>query len=890
VTDFRDYAADEVLRDGGSIHIRAIRPQDKALLQEAFSRLSPRSVHFRFFGAKRRLSEEELARFTELDFVRNVGLVGTLRDDGGEHIIGVGRYMSTAENRAEVAFAVSDEHQGRGIGTALLEHLASIARANGIRELEADVLGENNQMLRVFRKSGFVATRSIEAGVVHLKFPTDETAEFLSASLEREIAASAGSVRHLLRPESIAVFGAAANSDSMGSVLLANLRRGGFTGAIHPIHPTSKEVGGLAAFATVGAIGHPVELALIDLPAAEVSAAVADCARAGVRAVAVLSAGFADLSEAGRGAQHELVELVRHSGLRLLGPKSLGVVNTDAQVRLCAIVAHGEPRPGNVAISVQSSGLAAAILDFAAGRSLGLSSFVSLGNKADVSGNDVLSYWLSDERTAVIALYLESFGNPRRFAQIAPRVARAKPIVALKAGWRHGGREESIGVRATIDGAVDALFQQAGVIRSETIEEFFDVLTLLSCQPLPRGPRVAVVTNSYGPGLLLADALAARGLELALLDPGTADALARQLGREAKMESINPVDLGEGSAAEGYEQALAVVAADACVDAVIAVYVPSLAASMEEVATAIARGAGAVAAEKTVLTVFISAHEAPQALHGGLRGRLPAYSFPENAALALSAAEHYARWRSRARGRAVELDRTAAGVVRAIVERARGGSERSAWLDARDFAAVLRAADIPCAEPVVVTPDEAGELAETIGYPLAAKAIAAGLHRRSEVGCIVLGLDSRPAVERGVETLRQRTKALGLALEGVLLQREYGGGIEAIVAVSADTQFGPTIVCGLGGILVEVVRDLAVRLPPITDLDAAAMVRELRATRLLDGYRGVGPGDRGALEAILTRVSALVEIVPEIVELELSPIKILAPGEGAVVLGGRLRV
>jgi predicted CoA-binding protein/GNAT superfamily N-acetyltransferase len=394
-TDARSYEAEETLRDGGSIHLRAIRPDDKGRLIEHFQQLSQRSVYFRFFGAKRRLTDEELKRFTEPDFVRHAGLVATLLEDGQEHIIGVGRYIARdddgAPHRAEVAFAVADAHQGRGIGTILLEHLVPLARANGITEFEADVLGENNQMLDVFAKSGFVVRRSLEAGVVHVSFPTAETQEFLQASLARERAAAAQSIRSFLNPRSVAVVGASRHHRTIGGALLANLKRDGFTGPIYPVNPRATEVDGLRCYPSVSAIGAPVDLAVVAVPAAAVEDVVADCARADVRGVVVISSGFAEASESGRVVQQRVAQFVRESGMRMVGPNCMGVLNTDPAVSLNATFAPIWPAAGSIGMSSQSGALGLAILDYVRELNIGISTFVSVGNKADVSSNDLLS-------------------------------------------------------------------------------------------------------------------------------------------------------------------------------------------------------------------------------------------------------------------------------------------------------------------------------------------------------------------------------------------------------------------------------------------------------------------------------------------------------------------
>ncbi len=894
--DPRHYATEAILRDGSSIHIRALRPGDKALLLAHFQHLSQQSVYFRFFGAKKRLTDEELARFTELDFVHQVALVATLGVGHDERFVGVGRYNAVGEDGgkptcAEVAFAVLDEFQGRGVGTLLLEHLAPIAYANGITEFEADVLGENNRMLEVFARSGFKVKRSLEAGVFHISFPTKETDSVRTASLQRERTAAAQSVRSLLNPRSVAVVGASRHRGTIGAALIGNLKRDGFTGPIYPVNPNAEEIGGLRAYPSVSAIGAPIDLAIIAAPAAAVETAVIDCAQAGVRGIVVISAGFAESSEEGREAQRRLTELVRASGMRMVGPNCMGVLNTDPAVSLNGTFAPTWPPAGNIGMSSQSGALGLAILDYVHGRNIGISTFVSVGNKADVSSNDLLAYWAEDQSTDVIVLYLESFGNPRKFAVIAPEIARRKPIVAVKSGRSAAGTRAASShsaALANLDVAVDALFEQAGVIRTSTLEELFDVVTLLATQPLPPGRRVGVVTNAGGPGILLADACEAHGLELPQLEEKTLATLRSFLPPQASL--ANPIDMIASATPEQFTRAIEAVGNDATVDALIVIYIPPMVTQPEEVAAAIARGAGSVPADKPLLTVFISSRGAPPMLSKGSRGRLPSYSFPENAALALAAAERYARWRERPRGSALSLDPFAAGAIRAVIDRVLANATGPLWLQPKDLATVLKAAGIQFATSEQTAPADAVATAQHLGFPLVAKAIAPGVIHKSDVGGVILGLTSAKQVAAAVKTLERRMQAIGASLEGVLLQREVAGGIEAIIGVTTDPIFGPLLVCGLGGVMVELLRDVAFRLPPVTDVDAAEMLGKLRAGKLLDGYRGLPPGDRAALVSVIQRISALVELVPELVELDLNPVKVLAPGKGAIAVDGRMHV
>jgi acetyl coenzyme A synthetase (ADP forming)-like protein len=895
VMDAHHYSKDELLRDGASIRVRAIRPDDKPRLIKHFESLSARSVQFRFFGAKRRLTDAELQRFTEPDFVHHVALVATLLGGDGERIIGVGRYFQLEPaagqpRRAEVAFAVLDEFHGRGIGTLLLEHLGRIARDAGIEEFAADVLGENNRMLEVFAQSGWKVARSIDSGVVHVTFPTAETEEYRRASQSREMAAAARSIEPILNPRSVALVGASRRAGSIGATLLQNLRNT-FTGSIYPVNPNTDSVDGLRCHASVGAIGAPVDLAVIAVPAAAVEEAVADCARSGVRGVVVISAGFGEVSAAGRAAEQRLRQIARHSGMRMVGPNCMGVLNTDAAVQLNATFAPGFPPAGNVSMLSQSGALGLAILDYVQTLGVGIATFLSAGNKVDVSSNDLLAYWSQDERTRVIVLYLESFGNPRRFARIAPEVGRAKPIVAVKSGRSAAGTRAASShsaALASLDVAAGALFEQAGVIRTDTLEEMFGVVALLSNQPLPAGRRVGAITNAGGPGILLADACEAKGLELPTLAPETVDKLRSFLPPQAGLS--NPVDMIASATPEHYTRTIAAVGADPNVDALVIIHVPVLRRGAEETAAAIAAGAETVPPEKPVLNVFLSSRQPPAALRGCARGALPSYTFPENAAMALAAAERYSRWRARPRGSILELDGFAENAIRAVIDRVLSATTEPCWLSHKDLDLVLRAAGIEYAASEQVPPAAAQATAEQLGYPLVMKAVAPGIVHKSDLGGVILGLDSPEAVARAVGDITARMRANGVDLKEVLLQREVAEGIEALVGVTTDPTFGPLVVCGLGGVLVELLRDVSFRLTPVSDIDAAEMLDRLRSSRLLDGYRGAPPSDRAALTAIIQRVSALVEVVPEITELDLNPVKVLAPGKGAVVVDARMRV
>jgi len=886
------YFAEEVLSDGGSIVIRAIHSDDGQRLLEHFKHLSPESVYFRFMGPKRTLGEAELKRLTDLDFRDRVGLAATLRNGGEERIIGVGRYVRGKDPiRAEIAFAVLDEYQGRGIGTLLLEHLSRIAHAAGTVEFEANVLGDNRRMLEVFAQSGFKVRRSFESGVVHVYLPTEETPDLLRASQARERAATARSIARLLCPRSVAVVGASQDQSKIGGAILATLRRGGFTGPIYPINPGSDEVQGLRSFSSVSAVGAPIDLAVIVVPPERVEATIVECANVGVKGVVVITSGFAEIGDAGRSVERRLVELVRGSGMRMVGPNCMGILNTDPAISLNATFAPGVPPPGNVGMFSESGALGIVALDYARRRNLGLSSFISAGNRADVSPNDMLAYWAGDPRTAVIVLYLEGFGNPRKFARIAPAVARNKPIVAIKAGRSAAGTRAAMShsaALANLDVAVEALFEQAGVIRTNTFEEMFDVVTLLSTAPLLEGARIGVVTNAGGPGILFADACEARGLELPKFADETIARLRASLPSRAGF--ANPIDMTASASPDDYEHTIAEVGADPNVDALAVIYVPPMVTRPVEIAAAVARGAGHLPNAKPLLAVFLTSDAAPAQLHTGPRGAIPSYSFPENAALALAAANRYAKWRRRPRGEVLALGEFEASAIRSVVDRVLALGETQGWLAPNDLAVVLGAVGIDVAVAHECSAEDAPAAAERLGFPVVAKVIAPGVLHKSDVGGVIIGLKSCAEVATAVGSLRHRMIAIGANLEGVLLQREVSGGIEALVGVTTDPTFGSLIVCGTGGVTAEVYKDVAFRLHPVTDVDASEMLAGLRLSRLLDGYRGAPPGDREALKSVICKVSALVEVVPELAELDLNPVRVLAPGRGAIVLDARMRV
>ncbi len=896
MNEIRHYRREVVLRDGKSILVRAIRPSDKPLLLDLFHGLSQRSIHFRYMSARRELSEKEQVHWTEVDFASHVALVALSQEGGEERVVGVGRYIlvdGTGQRPAEVAFEVPDREQGRGIGTILLEHLARIAQQAGITHFQAEVLADNARMLDVFGDSGFELKQALESNIVHVVFPTRETDRFLHVSLERERRAAGESVRVFFQPHSVAVVGASREEGTIGRALLDNLVRCGFRGPVYPVNPSAREIAGLPCAAKVSEIGAPVDLAVIAVPAAAVPGVLEDCARSGVRGVVVISSGFAEATPEGRAIERQMRELARGAGMRMVGPNCMGVLSTDPAVSLNATFSPVFPPPGNVSMLTQSGALGLAMLDYAEKLNIGIAGFVSVGNKADVSGNDLLSYWQDDPRTKVVVLYLESFGNPRKFARLAPAVARTKPIVAVKSGRSAAGTRAASShsaALASLDVGVDALFAQAGVIRTTTLEEMFDVVALLSSQPVPKGARVGVVTNAGGPGILLADACEAHGLVLPQLSPATLERLRAILPPQAGLS--NPIDMIASASPAVYEQVIEAVGADDSVDALVAIYVPPLVTRPEEVAAAIARAAGSVPADKPIATVYMSSRGTPPELSRGPRGPIPSYAFPENAALALAAAVRYGRWRARPVVPSAVLEPDVEQTVRAIAGRLRRDMPAGGWLSAEDLAELLDAIGVPMApfrrtgldvEAVVAAGDE-------LGYPVVLKAVAAELLHKTDAGGVALGLDSADSLRRASNQMASRLQEAGIALQGFLVQRQVAPGLEALVGVTTDPSLGPLLVAGLGGVQVELFRDVAFRLTPVSELDAAEMLDELKARALLDGFRGSPPADRAALTRVILRIGALVEAMPELAELDLNPVMVLGPGQGAIAVDGRLRL
>ncbi|MER7403576.1 GNAT family N-acetyltransferase [Streptomyces sp. NPDC000070] len=911
------WEADVVLRDGGTARIRPITVDDAERLVSFYEQVSDESKYYRFFAPYPRLSAKDVHRFTHHDFVDRVGLAATV---GGEFIATVrydrigtdGTPASAPADEAEVAFLVQDAHQGRGVASALLEHIAAVARERGIRRFAAEVLPANTKMIKVFTDAGYTQKRSFEDGVVRLEFDLEPTDRSLAVQYAREHRAEARSVQRLLAPGSVAVIGAGRTPGGVGRSVLGNIRDAGFTGRLHAVNKAlpegQKELDGVPAHRSVRDIDGTVDLAVVAVPAEHVPEVVTECGEHGVQGLVVVSAGYAESGTEGRERQRALVRQARTYGMRIIGPNAFGIINTSPRVRLNASLAPETPRPGRIGLFAQSGAIGIALLSRLHRRGggvtgvTGVSTFVSSGNRADVSGNDVLQYWYEDPDTDVVLMYLESIGNPRKFTRLARRTAAAKPLVVVQ-GARHAAAPQGHAVRATRlpHATVSALLRQAGVIRVDTITELVDAGLLLARQPLPAGPRVAILGNSESLGLLTYDACLAEGLR-----------------------PHPPQDLTTAASAADFHTALSRALADDRCDAVIVTAIPAVGeGSVADAALADAlRSAAAAAPAKPVLVVHVelgglaealsaAASTAPQAdADNPPRTRpgspqvtprptppgeppedshlIPAYPAAERAVRALAQAVTYAQWRRDAAdpGKVPEYEdideKAAATLIDGLLARGQGltlGTEETCDLLGHYGIHVHRALPAP-------TPDAAAEAARTLGYPVALKATAPHLRHRADLGGVRLDLADEEQLRRSYTEL---TELFGAPEElRPVVQRMAPRGVDVVVRAVIDPAAGAVLSFGLAGAASQLLGDTAHRLIPVTDKEATSLVRSIRTAPLLFGWRGSAPADTGALEELLLRLSRLVDDHPEVVAVTLEPVVVAS--HGLSVLGASVRL
>ncbi len=673
----------------------------------------------------------------------------------------------------------------------------------------------------------------------------------------------------VFRPRSIAVVGASRRPDTIGHQIVDNLLRHGYTGVVYPVNPGAPAVHSVRAYPTVADVPGELDLAVVVVPKEHVLDVVDDCARKGVRALVVISAGFKEVGGEGVERETALAERARRGGMRLVGPNCMGVLNTEPAFAMNATFAPTMPPTGPMSFMSQSGAMGVTILDYAAEYGIGIHHFISVGNKADLSGNDLLDYWEKDDATKVILMYLENFGNPRRFTALARRVTRTKPIVVVKSGRTQAGARAAVshtGALAGADVTIDALLAQCGVLRAESVQELFDIAMALEVQPIPRGNRVAIVTNAGGPGIMIADACESAGLEVVELSSGTQAALRAVFPAEASVR--NPVDMIASATSESYRLALQHVLADPNVDAAIAAFVPPLGVRQVDVASAIVEACERQNG-KPVLAVLMGRQGFPEGRAELHEAGVPAYTFPESAARALDAMVRYRRWLDRPVQEPTRFD-VDAEAVSGIFERAR--AEGRAALKEHESLAVLEAYGIPVvAHGFATTLAEARAIAHECGYPVVLKAVAAGLVHKSDVGAVRVDVRSQEELDETFGTLIRTLAEAGLDIEGVLIEHFASGGRETIIGMSTDPSIGPVLMFGLGGIYVEALGDVSFRLAPVSQVDAEEMVGSIRGSALLEPIRGGGGVDRAALVEAVQRISQLVVDHPEIAELDVNP-------------------
>ena len=859
----RNYPAhwegDAVLGDGGTVHLRPITPDDADLLREFHLRLSPETVYNRFFTMLKALPARDVERFTTVDHDDRVAMIALLQGD----IVGVARYdRLPASGEAEVAVVVEDAHQGRGLGPMLLEHLTAAGRERGMERFRAEVLPSNRRMLKVFRSAGFEVDRELADGYVELSYPIEVTEASLEVMRGREHRAEARSVQRLLSPKAVAVVGASREPGTPGHEVFRSLLAHGFEGPVYPVNPMAPHVASVRAWADVRDVPDDVDLAVIAVPAAAVADVVRACADKHVRGLVVVSGGFGEAGEEGRARLAEVVRLARDGGMRLVGPNAMGVVNTDPAVRLHATFAPGSPPPGQVGVFSQSGALASTVLAESSRRALGLSTFVSIGDRADVSGNDLLQYWEDDERTDVVLMHLQGFGNPRKFARISRRVGRRKPVVALKSG------------RGAGDAAVDALFASAGVVRAATLSQLFEIGQLLALQPLPGGRRVGIVGTSSALAALATDACRSVGLKVPELP---AEVQAKLSAVAATTEVSNPVDLGPLPPRDQLGEALRLVLDSGEVDALLVLVTPH--PDQEGLAAELL--AASVGSDVPVLASYLG-HDGvcpalavcePGSAPG--HGSVPSWSSPEAAALALARVADHASWRTREAGEVPSLSDVDPVAARAAVV---GQPLDGAWLPAELTTRLLGAVGLPVWPAARVrTLDEALTAAHELGWPVALKSADERWRHRTDVGAVRLGVSDDEALALAWTALEP------FVLPGeAFVQPMAPSGVSTVVRLVEDPAVGPLLSLRLGGVAADLLADPVTRTAPLTDVEAEELVQAVRGVSLLHGT------DVSALEDVVLRVARLSEEVPQVAEVLLDPVLVGARGVTLLHAGVRL--
>lgn len=863
-----EWEADVVLRDGSIANLRAITPADGDRLRRFHAGQSEESIYLRFFAPMRELSDQDVYRFTHVDYKERAALVVTVRGA----IIGVGRYDCLPdETIAEVAFNISDHYQGKGVGSVLLEHLAAIAQEQGISRFVADVLPQNRKMMKVFMDAGYEVAHHFDDGVISVEFQITPTAETAAVRLSREHRAEAESMADVLSPESLAIVGVSRRADALGSIVLDNILDGGYTGRVHIVNSETDTVRGLLAHDRVSSIGEQIDLAIIAVPAETVLDVIEDCASVGVRAVMVITSGFAERDEQGKMRQAELLRLARSAGMRVLGPLSFGFVNNHPDVMLNATVARDNPPAGGLSLFSQSGGLGVGLLASATRRRLGLSTFVACGNRVDISANDLMQYWIDDDDTLAVGMYIESIGNPRKFSRIARQLSLRKPVIAVKQETSRrvppGHRARPTKVPAA---AFDALLDQAGAIQARSVHELIDVAELVTLQPLPAGNRVAVVGNSEGLNEIVIDKARRAGLAM----------------------PHDPYRVPLGGSAQDVEIALEKAFESEDIDSVIVTLIPPLAESDEVVALSVAHSAWGF--DKPCVATFFGMRDVSASLRkGGQPGQnnvdgqrrvIPLYKTPLDAVQALAHATKYAVWRD---GDHPDPVRPAVDAQRAsrIVEEVLEEHPEGTFLDEEITAQLLDAYGIHLWRTIPApTVEDALAGAAQLGYPVVLRSLADGVRNVPGSGGVRMDLHDESAVRAAFDGLRIRLSTW--EDPKLVVQGMAPPGTATVIESHEDPLFGPVVSFGVAGVATELLGDVGYAIPPLSEHDVDRLVTKRQAAPLLQGYRGHQPADLAALKDVILRIAALADDLPEIADLELNPVS--AHAGGVNVLGARI--
>jgi acyl-CoA synthetase (NDP forming)/GNAT superfamily N-acetyltransferase len=870
VSSYRGDSAYALLADGATIEIRPAGPDDFAAVRDLHEKMSPDNLYLRFFGVSPVAGERAARRICREPAPDHAALLAVL--DGG--VVGYGTYerFGAGSPRAEVAMAVADDMHNRGAGTLLLEHLISLARGRGVRTFVAQTLSENALMLKVFADVGLPVHRALADGVYEVTFPLpgDEAdaalGTYRDAVAERERSADVASLRHVLTPASVAVIGASRRESSVGRAILRNIVTGGFSGAVYAVNPGGAELDGVPCVPSVAALPEQVDLAVIAAPAAAVAGIAEECGRQGVKALVVITAGL------GGEARAELLGICRRHGMRLVGPASFGVANP--RIGLDASFAARHPRPGMAGLALQSSGgVGFVLMEHLSRLGVGISCLVSLGDKDDISGTDMLLWWESDQATKLAVLFLQSIANPRKFARTARAVARAMPILTVNPG------RAAAHTAAATPLSRQALFEQAGVIATANLGELLDTATLLASQPVPAGGRVAVVSNTRGGAMLAADPCRDAGLQVASLTRATQQAMRDILPRGAAVDG--PVDTTVLTAPGVFRRCLELAGADPGVDAVLALIATTAAGDLlPEVSTA--------QVSVPVAAAVMDQVEVVRMLPGPSKDSpaTPAYAYPESAARALGRATRYGTWRATPPGRVPDLKGLQPDRAKELVTGFLANAPAGGWLHLAATAELIDCYGVPLAAGIAVTTEATAiAAAERFTGPVALKADVPGLPRTSDASAVVPGLHDADDIGRGFRLLQEN---FGKRLTAVIIQPMITGGTEVTISMLHEQVLGPLVLLGPGAAAIGALADRAARITPLTDADADDLIRSVPGAPLLPGRHRTSSTGLAALKDLLLRVSQIADDLPQIAELDLSPV--IAWPDGAQVIDARVRV